>query len=338
MKEQVFKRNFSIERNCKLININSALEKAVETPSSFEVFRKIPASVGEGYTREIHLRKGMSIYIDDITPRNDLFISVDTEHYPVRFLFTVQGAVETRNKRTGYERIMKAGTGDLTFTPYSLSGSLRKKAGVRTTRVTLLIDPDIFIDIVSGTPNVLPVQLRRLLENGNGRVFSRIINQSYAVSSSLYQILTCPYKNLSRRLFLEGKMLELIAMQLNAFGESGSAENSSFCCDYNKVCRARDILTAAMEEPPGLFELSKMVGLSHTNLNKGFHKLFGTTVFGYLRRIRLETAKQYLLDGDMNVSEAAYAVGYSSLSHFSLAFKEYTGLYPSTLKKRSQNS
>ncbi len=335
MKEQVLKRNFSIEKNSEIVNINSSLEKAVEKPSSFEVFRKIPSSVGDGYTREIHLRKGMSIYIDDITPRNDLFISVDTEHYPVRFLFTVQGAIETRNKQTGYERIMKAGTGDLTFTPYPLSGSLRKKAGVRTTRVTLLIDPEVFIDIVSCTPDILPVQLRRLLEDRNGRVFSIVINQSYAISSVLYQILTCPYKNLSRRLFLEGKVFELIALQLNAFGESGASDNSSFCCDYNKICRARDILTASMEEPPDLFELSKMVGLSHTNLNKGFHELFGTTVFGYLRRIRLETAKKYLLDGDMNVSEAAYAVGYSSLSHFSLAFKEHTGFYPSTLKKRS---
>lgn len=331
----VLNRNFSIEKNSRLLNVDKDLEKAVEAPSSFESFRKIPAAVGEGYMREIRLKKGMSMYVEDITPRSDFSVSVDTAHYPVRFLFTVQGALETRNKRTGVERILRAGTGDLTFTPLPLTGTLRKKAGVRTSRVAVLIEPEVFIGLVSDASDELPTALRRLLEDGRGPLFYRTVKQSPAVSSALYQILTCPYENLGRRLFLESKALELIALQLNYLGEADPGGIPSVDRDYKKIYEARDILVSSMEEPPGLFELAKTVGLSHTKLNRGFHELFDTTVFGYLRTARLETARRYLLDGEMNVTEAAFAVGYSSLSHFSLAFKEYTGFYPGDLKKSS---
>jgi transcriptional regulator GlxA family with amidase domain len=44
--------------------------------------------------------------------------------------------------------------------------------------------------------------------------------------------------------------------------------------------------------------------------------------------MRLNKAKALLDDGIMNVTEVAYAVGYSSLSHFAKSFKDYHGAAP----------
>jgi AraC-like DNA-binding protein len=70
------------------------------------------------------------------------------------------------------------------------------------------------------------------------------------------------------------------------------------------------------------------VGTTHTQLNRGFGKLYGTSVVGCLRKMRLEKARHFLKNGDMNVTEAAIAVGYNSLSSFSRAFSSHFGLKP----------
>ncbi len=48
----------------------------------------------------------------------------------------------------------------------------------------------------------------------------------------------------------------------------------------------------------------------------------------YLRKTRMERAAELLRSGDFNVTEAALEVGYSSLSHFSLAFHQTFGCCP----------
>ena len=84
---------------------------------------------------------------------------------------------------------------------------------------------------------------------------------------------------------------------------------------------------------PGLFDLAKLAGMSHCKLNRRFKELFGNTVFGCLREMRLEKARQLLTAGDMNVTEISYAVGYSCLSHFSKALKKYH-ISPRRCRKR----
>ncbi len=84
-----------------------------------------------------------------------------------------------------------------------------------------------------------------------------------------------------------------------------------------------------MQDPPTLVELAQAVGLSHSKLNRFFPQLYGTTVFHYLRDLRMHHARMLLNNGNMNVTEAAISVGYSNLSHFSNAFRDKFGLLPS---------
>jgi len=98
--------------------------------------------------------------------------------------------------------------------------------------------------------------------------------------------------------------------------------------DVERTRHAEELVRRNLENPPRLLELAGIVGLPHPKLNFCFRELYGTTVFGYLREMRLNKAKSLLDEGKMNVTEAAYTVGYSSLSHFAGSFKNHFGTAP----------
>jgi len=86
--------------------------------------------------------------------------------------------------------------------------------------------------------------------------------------------------------------------------------------------------------PPTLHEIALTIGLNTNKLKRGFKQVFGTTVFGLIRNIRLEEARVLLQEGNFSVTEVALQVGYNSLSHFARLFKQTYGLYPHAFMKQ----
>ncbi len=63
----------------------------------------------------------------------------------------------------------------------------------------------------------------------------------------------------------------------------------------------------------------------------GFRAHFGTSVFAYLRKARMELAQELLRKRHLNVTEVAFRVGYSNPSKFAAAFRREFGVSPSTI-------
>lgn len=95
-----------------------------------------------------------------------------------------------------------------------------------------------------------------------------------------------------------------------------------------RVEQAQAILRENLHEPPSLDDLARKVGCSPFYLSRLFPQHAGVTLQHYLRQIRLERAAELLRTGQCNVTEAALAVGYNSLSHFSTAFHGAFGCCP----------
>jgi AraC-like DNA-binding protein len=113
-----------------------------------------------------------------------------------------------------------------------------------------------------------------------------------------------------------------------------------FCQRIKRLNKERalkvvSLLKQNLADPPALEELGRQVGCSHFHLSRIFAQETGQTISACLRHLRLERAAELLRTGQCNVSEAAFDVGYNSLSHFTVAFRETfgccPGLYP--LKK-----
>ncbi len=104
--------------------------------------------------------------------------------------------------------------------------------------------------------------------------------------------------------------------------------------DREKIVKAREILVQHIGDPITIKELSRKVAINECYLKKGFKELFGTTVFDFYQSQRMEHAKYLLYEKGLSVTEVSMLLGYSSISHFSTAFKKHTGLKPCELLLR----
>ena len=83
-----------------------------------------------------------------------------------------------------------------------------------------------------------------------------------------------------------------------------------------------------------LKELSKGLEISPSYLSREFSKYFDDLSFGeYIRRQRIEKAKELIAASSYSLTEIAYLTGFSDQSHFTRIFKQHTGKNPSAYKK-----
>ena len=133
---------------------------------------------------------------------------------------------------------------------------------------------------------------------------------------------------------MEAKALEILACQLEELAESIPHESTlRGAVDRERLHQARVILETEFADPPTLLALARRVGLNDFKLKCGFREVLGTTVFGYVRKIRMEKAKQLLETSDVSITQVALSVGYNSISHFTMAFKRSVGILPSQYRK-----
>jgi AraC family transcriptional regulator len=101
--------------------------------------------------------------------------------------------------------------------------------------------------------------------------------------------------------------------------------------DRDKILKAREILIQHIGEPITIKALSRKVAMNECYLKKGFKEMFGTTIFEFYQDQRMAYAKNLLYEKGLTVTEVSVMLGYSSISHFSTAFKKHTGLKPCEL-------
>jgi AraC-like DNA-binding protein len=166
--------------------------------------------------------------------------------------------------------------------------------------------------------------------------FPRHIQQALAPELRIvaHQVLNCPLEGSARRLFMESKALEILALQLDTLSSSHPRERArQNKAELNRLEEARRILDKEFADPPSLLMLARRVGLNDFKLKRGFREFYHTTVFGYVRMLRMEKAWTMLETSDLNVSEVAVATGYTCFGHFSEAFRRRFGVAPRDFKK-----
>ncbi|MFB6456272.1 helix-turn-helix transcriptional regulator [Chitinophaga sp. Hz27] len=138
-----------------------------------------------------------------------------------------------------------------------------------------------------------------------------------------------------RRLHVETQVLQLFYLQCAATMAAlhAAPADGLRTADRDRLQHARQYLLDNLLLPPTLSELARICGLNEFKLKKGFRLLFGQSVFGFVSNERLNTARQQILQGDHNISEIAYALGYTHPQHFHRAFKKKFGLTPGALLK-----
>lgn len=101
--------------------------------------------------------------------------------------------------------------------------------------------------------------------------------------------------------------------------------------EREKVLDARRVIEQTIDQPMTIKELSRKVAMNECYLKKGFKALVGKTIHEYQQELRIGKAKELLRQQGQSVSDVANTLGYSSISHFSTAFKKATGMKPCEL-------
>lgn len=184
------------------------------------------------------------------------------------------------------------------------------------------------------------------LPNQEGKLFGEMLHQlvfpsdHYVEGPSFYmtpemqsvvdQVFRTRYEGKAKMMFFRSQMTLLLA---HFFGQLSLLSEEAIPNDEReKLQLAREILIGNLENPPSLSELSKQIGLNTFKLKKSFKELFGVPVFKYLQNERLNMAHDLLRNKKMTIQEAAWHVGYDSLSSFSNAFAQKFGFRPSEIK------
>ena len=82
--------------------------------------------------------------------------------------------------------------------------------------------------------------------------------------------------------------------------------------------------------------LASELGFSRAYFTTLFTKRTGESPYGYLTRVRLEKAKEYLRENDKSVETVALSVGFSSVQRFSETFKKRLGISPFNYRKNNR--
>jgi AraC-like DNA-binding protein/ligand-binding sensor protein len=133
------------------------------------------------------------------------------------------------------------------------------------------------------------------------------------------------YSAAIRLLEIFGKHLSLVANQMML----QDAESES-----PMIRRAKAFIAGHHADPISLEGIANAMHISTFYFCKLFKKATGITFTDYLGRVRVEKAKNLLLNPHIRVSEIAYAVGFQSLTHFNRVFRELTGDSPTHFREK----
>lgn len=157
---------------------------------------------------------------------------------------------------------------------------------------------------------------------------------SMAMHQCIREIMYCRVTGGLKLLFLQSKCIELLALQAQAYEEASRHTGRPACKSaYDRDCiyYAREYLLQHAQHPPSLSELAKISGINEFKLKQGFKEVFDNTVFGYLSDYKLGQARELLLEKKA-IKDVADELGYSSVQHFSNAFRKKYGMPPGRVK------
>ena len=165
--------------------------------------------------------------------------------------------------------------------------------------------------------------------------FSKILPLCGKTRMAIEAILNNTYSDTLENIFINAQTQILLLYSMDCMLDG---REESFTCkflanaeDREKIIKAREVLLQHIGEPITIKALSRKVAINECYLKKGFKEIFGTTIFDFYQGQRMEHAKYLLYDKGLSVTEVSLLLGYSSISHFSTAFKKHTGIKPCEL-------
>lgn len=277
------------------------------------------------------LRQGLDLITINLQVLRDVELDMEIPKPAVGFILALEGdsilRMPGKSERVSSLPVPGGYNTATVCRPEKLNIPLRGGQWYRS--ISVEMDPGEIAALIDDQELTIPESLRPVLQPSKPwrpRVQRTL---SPALECIAYQVLNCPFVGTARRLFMEGKALEILAHELHGPAETSAGVRIRYSQeDVERLEQARTILQQEYSAPPTILALSRRIGLNDYKLKRGFRELYDITIFGYIRELRMEKARALLESGNLNVTEVALTTGYSCLGHFAAAFKKRFGVLP----------
>lgn len=261
------------------------------------------------------------------------YFNTSSEPEHIEMHFTLAGEGFLRNESSGKSYHFSPNQQNLHYMPHFVGtsqydkGAFHKFFEVRFTK-------NFFLDLAEDSSPILMDFADKVANNKAVDVCAQNLPISFAMHQCINEILHMQLDGGLRRMFLQSKCIELLTLQAQAYeNTSGKARRAcKTTYDKERIYFVRDYLVDHAACPPSLTELAKLAGLNEFKLKKGFKEVFNTSVFSYLSDFRLNEARNGLLSGGAPIKDVSEQLGYSSVQHFTKAFKKKFGVTPGAVK------
>ncbi len=315
------------------INDMGSLDYIKRKTTGFETCWGIRPGIGTGILKELRFKSGLAVYLHNYQTLKTLASCNNGGPPCFGFRFCLSG--HTRLNLECFKKPLTVTSGDSGFF-YSpnMIGSHEDMPETHIHKALILIEPSLFFPLLEEEMDCLPFKLN-ISHGSDTGVYEPYRAEGVLTPSMrviLQQLFACPYEGAARRIFIEGKAMELIACKLDQIRPAGKNRKKDASVrpgDTDRFHFAGELLSKNLSSPPDVMELARTIGVSRTKLYHGFNQLFGVSPMEYLRIKRIEKAKLMIEDKDLSMTQIAYTLGYSSSSHFAKAFRDFFGMPPS---------
>ena len=246
----------------------------------------------------------------------------------VNINFFLSGQLDTHFSGLSHDLNMRPGYHNLVYSPSGKSINwISRKQAMEMLHISL--DKDFFLSCLtiqdSWSESIANDLLHSRPCSGRRETMTSTPHMLRLIDSLRHDQTARPVQNL----LFQSRVLELVALQMEQLGTPTPAHDEIRPDEAEKLYELKKYLDAHFLAELSLTQLSRVCLLNEFKVKRGFKLLFGTTVFNYLRKLRMEYAGNLLRHGGQSVDEVAAVLGYEHSQHFSVAFKKYAGVSPS---------
>ncbi|MDC6405233.1 MULTISPECIES: helix-turn-helix transcriptional regulator [Maribacter] len=290
-----------------------------------------------GSIRFIRFEWGVTLLEYDITFHDEVIFESDYAQFnPIRFYYCLEGHCAHRfgnqpkdnlKKLERFQSVIIANTDDTPSLGYF-------EKGVKLTMNVILITRRKFLKKrLNGVQELNKRLYDVFMDTDHERKFAFFGSYNLKLANKISALRKVRSKNgMIRIMQIEGLVYEILAMQIaqHENDSKNSLHETSLLRRELKIIRdLANTIAKNVSKDYTLEQLARESGLSQAKLQEGFKLLYTRTVTEYIRHVRLEAARDFLGNSDMNISQVVYSIGFSSRSYFSKIFKNKYGISPS---------
>jgi len=202
----------------------------------------------------------------------------------------------------------------------------------RCTYFLLVMTPTFYNNLVTVYTPLHSLFKQRMKLQNKVSIFEQDLAVTTEMLNTIEDISRTKEKKEVKQIYTNAKVLELIMLQFEQFGLAMEKEPQEIRSDdILKLEEAKKVLVRQFVNPPTHKELSKIILLNEFKLRNGFKRYFGTTIYNFITRLRMEEAKRLILEEGKNMYEVGTLIGFKHQASFTHAFKKYYGLLPSEI-------